>query len=206
VTKTRAEIGRQLNDWQARFHEQLGKQGFKDAIYGPYKGLESGARWMHCWASTNANAVPKPRHLQSSTRCDSQTGLYVSNQIYTGRVTLDFTWYQSTDLNAFQFARLLSRPGWSGAGGYGARGGKRMTEQMCRHEFIAGDNARPLLRATWCARAYREFEGLYDVTVIALTQDRDREALQAQLGMQGVSWDNATVMAQRFLDSIRWAR
>ena len=42
-----------------------------------------------------------------------------------------------------------------------------------------------LLRAIWCTRAYRDFEGLYDVTLIAVTQDRDREALVSRLSMQG---------------------
>lgn len=205
VTRSRAEIGRQLNVWQAGFYDELFKQGFKDATFGPYLGLESAARWMNCWANTNANAVPKPRHLQSSTRCDSQTGLYVSNQIYTGRLTLDLTWYQGTDLNAFQFANMLSGPGWSGFSGYGGRGNRRLTEQLCRHDFIAADINHPRLRATWCARAYREFDGLYDVSVIALTQDRDREALLARLTMRGVGWDNANALGKRFLDSLRLA-
>lgn len=205
VTKSRIEIGRQLNAWQAGFYEQLAKQGFKDATFGPYQGLESAARWMNCWANTNANAVPRPRHLQSSTRCDSQTGLYVSNQIYTGRLTMDLTWYKATDLNAFQFANMLTGPGGGGFGGYGGRGNRRMTEQLCRHDFIAGDEKHPRLRATWCVRAYREFEGLYDVIVLALTQDRDREALMARLTMRGVGWDNANTLGQRFLDSLRHA-
>ncbi|MBL8518970.1 MAG: trypsin-like peptidase domain-containing protein [Betaproteobacteria bacterium] len=199
VGQTRAEISRQLAAWQAGFYTELAKQGFKNATFGPYLGLESAARWMNCWANTNANAVPRPRHLQSSTRCDSQTGLYVSNQIYTGRLTLDLTLYQATDLNAFQFANLLS-----GRGASGTRGNRRMTEQICRHDFVAGDESRPRLRATWCARAYREFEGLYDVTVIALTQDRDREALHARLSMRGVGWDNANALAKRFLESLRF--
>lgn len=206
VAKTREEISRQLQTWQAAFYKQLTGQGFKSARYGPYLGLESAARWMNCWANTNANAVPKARFLKNTTNCNSQTGLFISNSIYTGNVSLNFSWYQATDLNAFQFSRLLTQPSYGGfSGGWGRGGDKRLTEQQCRHDFIAGDEKRPVVRATWCARAYREFEGLYDVTVIALTQDRGKEALQAQLRMQGVSWDNANAMAKRFLDSLQLA-
>jgi hypothetical protein len=53
-------------------------------------------------------------------------------------------------------------------------------------------------------RAYREFEGLYDVTLLALTQDRDREALLATLTMQGVSHANAVALGRRFLEAIEW--
>jgi hypothetical protein len=55
-------------------------------------------------------------------------------------------------------------------------------------------------------RAYREFEGLYNVTLLALTQDRDREALLAQLTMQGVSHGNAVALGRRFMEAIQWAR
>ncbi len=53
-------------------------------------------------------------------------------------------------------------------------------------------------------RAYREFEGLYNVTLLALTQDRDREALLAQLSMQGVSYANAEALGRKFLEAIQW--
>ena len=55
-------------------------------------------------------------------------------------------------------------------------------------------------------RAYREFEGLYNVTLLALTQDRDREALLAQLTIQGVSHGNAVALGRRFLEAIQWQR
>jgi hypothetical protein len=55
-------------------------------------------------------------------------------------------------------------------------------------------------------RAYREFEGLYDVTLLALTQDRSREALLAQLTMTGVSHANAVALGRRFLEAIEWQR
>ena len=84
---------------------------------------------------------------------------------------------------------------------------KRLTEQECHDDFVGGAGAgRPALRATWCMRAYREFEGLYNVRLLALTQDRDREALLAQLTMQGVSYANAVAFGRRFLEAIRWAR
>ena len=69
----------------------------------------------------------------------------------------------------------------------------------------AGDG-HPPLRATWCMRAYRDFEGIYDATLLVLTQDRGREALLAQLTMQGVSQANAVATGQRFLEAIEWSR
>ena len=203
VDKAREEVGRQLDAWQAVFYEALKGGGFRRALYGPYRGLESAAPWVTCWAATNADQVPRARTAVSTTRCSSETGIFVSDRILTGRVEFVYSYYKAIDLNAFQFAKELSQ---RGGGSYDPRGGKRLTEQECRDDFVTmGGPGHPPLRASWCMRAYREFEGLYNVTLIALTQDRDREALLAQLSMQGVSHANAVALGRRFLEAIEWA-
>ncbi|HEX6634038.1 MAG TPA: serine protease [Usitatibacter sp.] len=203
IDKAREEVGRQLDAWQSRFYQRLAQEGFRDASFGPYRGLESAAPWITCWAATNADQVPKPRVSINTTRCSSATSIFVSDRILTGRVDITYSYHRAIDLNAFQFANELAQH--AAAGGFAA--GRRLTEQSCTHDFVgAPGGGRPLLRATWCMRAYREFEGLYDVTVLVGTQDRDREALLAQLVMQGVSESNALALGKRFLEEIRWAR
>ncbi|HUL55563.1 MAG TPA: serine protease [Usitatibacter sp.] len=203
VDKAREEVGRQLASWQASFYATLRDRGFRSSSFGPYRGLESAAPWMTCWGATNADAIPKPRTAVNSTRCSSATGIFVSDRILTGRLDFAYSYFKAVDLNAFQFSKELSQRSWGFDGGLS----KRLTEQECRDDFVeAGTGARPPLRATWCMRAYREFEGLYNVTLLALTQDRDREALLAQLTMQGVSYDNAVALGRRFLEAIEWAK
>jgi S1-C subfamily serine protease len=202
VDKAREEVGRQLDAWQATFYEALKGGGFRPTPYGPYQGLESSAPWMTCWADTNANQLPRARTVINTTRCTSETGIFVSDRILTGRVEFTYWYYKAIDLNAFQFAKELSQRGGSAID---PRGGKRLTEQECRDDFVTAGAGHPPLRASWCMRAYREFEGLYNVTLIALTQDRDREALLGQLTMQGVSHANALALGKRFLDAIALA-
>jgi serine protease Do len=202
LDKAKEEIGRQLDAWQAGFFDALRTQGFRGTTLGPYRGLESAAPWMSCWASTNAGQAPKPRASINTTRCSSSTGIFVSDRVLTGRLDFSYSYFKALDLNAFQFAKELSQRARSSAGD----SDKRLTEQECRDDFLATGEGRPPLRATWCMRAYREFEGLYNVTLIALTQDRDREALLSQLTMQGVSHANAVSLGRRFLEAIEWAR
>lgn len=202
LDKAREEVGRQLDAWQAAFHDAMRSQGFRATEIGPYRALESAAPWVTCWASTNADAVPRPRTAANATRCTTATGIFVSDRILTGRIDFTHSYFKAVDLNAFQFARELSQR--SGAG-LDPRGGRRLTAQECRDDFVAAAGAaRPALRATWCMRAYREFEGLYDVVLIVLTQDRDREALLSSITMQGTSHANAVALGRRFLESIEW--
>lgn len=203
LDKAREEVGRQLDAWQSAFYQALFQHDFRDTAFGPYRGMESAAPWLTCWAATNADQVPKPRVAINTTRCSSVTGLFVSDRILTGRLDLTYSYHKSIDLNAFQFAREVSLQ----ASAASFDRGRRLTEQECTDGFVEGvPRERPVLRARWCMRAYREFDGLYDVTVLAVTQDRDREALLAQLAMQGVSRANAAALGKRFLEAIRWAR
>ena len=202
VDKAREEVGRQLDAWQATFYEALKGGGFRQAPYGPYRGLESAAPWVTCWAATNSDQVPRARAAVNTTRCTSETGIFVSDRILTGRLEICYSYYKSIDLNAFQFAKELSQRGGSS---FDSRANKRLTEQQCRDDFVSLGPGHPPLRASWCMRAYREFEGLYNVTLLALTQDRDREALLAQLTMQGVSHANAIALGRRFLEAIELA-
>ena len=205
VDKAREEVGRQLDAWQAAFYETLRLRSFRSTAIGPYRALESAAPWFTCWAATNADNVPKPRTAVNTTRCTSTTGLFVSDRILTGRVDFSYSYYKAIELNAFQFAKELSQR--SAGPGLDPRAGKRLTAQECRDDFVAAAaGAKPPLRATWCMRAYREFEGLYNVTLLVMTQDRAREALLAQLTMQGISYANAISLGRRFLEAIEWQR
>ena len=61
----------------------------------------------------------------------------------------------------------------------------------------------PPLRVIWCAQAYREFEGLYDVALIAVTEDHGSEALVSRLSLQAVGYDDAMALGKRFLEAVQ---
>jgi S1-C subfamily serine protease len=197
----RAEIGRQLMAWQAGLYNALREQGLRHNAFGPYRAPETSAAWFNCWAHTNANQEPKPRATVNTSDCYTSTILFVAGDLSTGQIRATHTHLKSVDLNEFQFAALLSQY-YQTASSQWSR--KRHTRTRCRESFLAARaEDRPPVRAVWCARAYREFEGLYDVTVLAVTQDRAREALVTRLSMQGVAYDNAMQLARRFLEEVR---
>jgi S1-C subfamily serine protease len=198
----REEIGRQLTSWQAGLYGALAGRGFRASSLGPYRAPESVAPWFTCWANTNADAKPKPRARVSETNCRMQTAVFIAGDLQTGQVTIGHSYVSSIDLNAFQFSAFLShqyQPSWGGSVGR-----KRLTAQRCHEDFVGAADAagHPLLRALWCARAYREFEDLYDVVVVTVTQDRAREALISRLDMRGVTYDNAMLLGRQFLTAV----
>ena len=202
----RADITRQLVGWQAGLYGDVAARALNGTVLGPYRAPESAAPWFSCWSRTNADATPRPRALVNQTSCSTQTNLFIAGDLNTGQIDYSHAYVRSVDLNPFQFATFLSQQYQSTAPmSYGR---KRLAAQKCNEDFVAtgSDSGRPLLRVIWCARAYREFDGLYDVAVTAVTQDREREALVSRLNMRGTTYANAIALAKRFLDNVEWAR
>jgi serine protease Do len=200
----RTGIGHQLTAWGSALYESFGEVGFSSTILGAYRAPETIASWFKCWAHTNAGAVPAPRASINSTNCMSDSSLFVATDLQTGAIQINNSYVKTIDLNPFQLANLLarlSRPRLVGGGPFR----KWYTPERCHEDFVRATPApdRPPLRAIWCAQAYREFEGLYDVSLIAVTQDHGTEALVSRLNLQAVGYDDAMALGKRFLEAVR---
>jgi serine protease Do len=200
----RAEVGRQFVAWRSALYRSFAEKGFRPTALGPYLAPETVAPWFNCWANTNAGATPRPRVSINSINCKADTGLYVATDLNTGAIQIDHSYVKAIDLNQFQLATLLtqmSQPRLVGGGPFR----KWYTPQRCHADFVGAAAApdRPPLRVIWCAQAYREFEGLYDVALIAVTQDQGSEALVSRLSLQAVGYDDAVTLGKRFLQSVQ---
>jgi len=207
VANARNEIGHQLTARQSALYDTLLHDGFRAADSGPYRAPESAAPWFTCWANTNADRHPPPRGVIDTTSCRADTSLFIAEDLQVGGIQLSHAYVRSVDLNAFQFATFVSKY-YNPLPQAGAWTGKRLTTPRCHEDFVAAPakDDRPLLRAAWCARAYRDFPELYDVLVTAVTQDRDTQALTVQLSMQSVNYEAALALGQRFLETLAWSR
>ena len=203
----RAEIGRQLKAAQASLYQAFADGGFGAVAFGPYRAPEAGAPWFTCSAQTNAGAVPKPRVSIKSMNCRSDTGLFIASDLMTGAIQLTHSFVTTADLNPFQFAAALSRQSQTPMLGdiLLLRRVKWQTTQHCHEDFVAAAVGRnhPPLRVAWCAQAYRDFDGLYDVTLTAITEDHDTEALVSRLSLQAVGYDEAVALGKRFLEAVQ---
>jgi serine protease Do len=204
VADLHAEIARQLTVWQSSLYKSFGEEGFRSTTLGPYRAPEPTAPWFDCWADTNADARPKPRASINSISCTSDTDLYVAADLNIGAIQIYHSYVKTIDLNQFQLATLLtqlSQPRLVGGGPFR----KWYTPERCHEDFVSAAAApdHPPLRAIWCAQAYREFAELYDVTLVAVTQDDGSEALVSRLSLHAVSYDDAMALGKRFLEALQ---
>ncbi len=199
----RAEIGRQLLAWQAGLYRSFADGGFHQVAFGPYQAPETSAPWVSCFGRTNAGVVPKPRASINSINCRSDTSLFIASDLTTGSIVLGHSYATTADLNQFQFAAVLSRQSQPSVTG-GAHFRKWYTAQRCHEDFVeAAGDSHPPLRVVWCAQAYRDFEGLYDVTLTAITEDHGTEALVSRLTLQAVGYEQAIAIGKHFLQAVQ---
>lgn len=203
----RKDVIAQLASWRGALYKSLGDEGFRDRVFGSYQAPETRSAWFECWASTNASASPKPRASINSTSCKADASVYVASDLNTGTVEVNHSYAKSIDLNQFQFATVLTQlaqPRLTMGGSFR----KWYTPQHCHEDFVGVTPAaeHPSLRVMWCAQGYREFDGLYDVAVVAVTQDRADEALVSRLNLQAIAYNDALRIGASFLQRLQVVR
>jgi serine protease Do len=203
----RKDVVQQLGSWRAALYGSLAEQGYQSETFGPYQAPETRASWFECWSQTNASASPKPRASINTTNCTADASVFVASDLHTGTIEVSQSYVKSVDLNQFQLANVLSgmaQPRLAIGGPFR----KWYTPQHCHDDFVdvAPAASHPPLRATWCMQGYREFENLYDVVLIAVTQDQGHEALVSRLSLQAIGYDDAIKLGQRFLEGLQVVR
>jgi hypothetical protein len=203
----RTEVARQLTVSRAGLYKAFAEKGFHSDAIGPYRAPATSAPWFNCWSNTNAGAIPKPRASINSTRCASETGLFVASDLHTGRIEINNSYVRSIDLNQFQLATVLSQQSYPRLQS-GGPFRKWYSPERCHDDFViaSAGGGHPPLRVIWCSQGYRPFNGLYDVAMTAVTQDHSSEGLVSRLSLQAVSYDDAIAIAKRFLEAIQVAR
>ncbi|MCK7593398.1 S1 family peptidase [Pseudomarimonas salicorniae] len=202
LAEVREEIARQLLAWQDRFFADLAGIEWSASTFGDYQVQEPQADWFSCWASTNADDRPRPRVLERSSQCVASSDLFISGEQGTGLLQVAHSHLRSRELNAAQFSAFLTQRFTIGS----HRGTRRNTGTRCVDGFVAASADAPELKTVWCAQAYKDFPGIYDIELLALTRDSSKTALLSRLAIRGTSYENGLREGRRFLEGIAWKR
>lgn len=206
IKQARRSVNDQIIAWQSKLYEELKQKGFTTSKFSRYQAPKSEAPWFDCWSKTNANDKPAPLARESTTHCDLDGQMFIQDNLRTGAVRISHTHTSSLSLNDFQFASFTQKYYYPMP--LGNDSGKHVTRRFCVEENIAPKDptTQPPSHVVWCQQAYRDFEDLYDVYVLAITQDQNREALISRLSMKGVQHDKASEYASAFLGAIQWVK
>lgn len=131
--------------------------------------------------------------------CSARAGVYVQSSLTTGDIDFQHVVLSTDRLDAWRFAnRLAAQTSTSGRGGTTAQ-----------HGPFACDRSTVQLKGfdadmTICARGYRSFDGLYDVTLRLASLNGRQRGFVSQLHMTGMDYPSALAFVRRYVGAMEW--
>lgn len=151
---------------------------------------------MRCWGRLNENKE-NPYDF-NAVDCAMESAIYVSDQLQVGNIAIRHEFLTTNKLNSLRFSTLISSS--FANENFGNNKDKNRTGPKCNEAFV--ENTSLPLRAVMCVRAYREFEGLYDFSLLTSTTDASLSNLQSRIDANGVSFENGLRITRTFLNAI----
>ena len=193
-----AEITRQLLAHQEDLVARTMNKPFRQQTHGKYKVPLLDEAYARCWGDANS---PRKRGLGvERSDCVMDTSLF-TGQGNTGALGVRHEVYDGSRLGTWRFYRQYSAS-------FGDEsfepGGTNMTAAECHEDFV--DQHGLPLRVVLCARAYRKFAGLYDMSVLVASLDDPLHGVQGRLDASGVSFGNGLKLVKHYVEGFAWAR
>ncbi|MCP4769620.1 MAG: trypsin-like peptidase domain-containing protein [Gammaproteobacteria bacterium] len=156
---------------------------------------------LRCWGHTEDEA--EVYFVGTHQHCQSEDSIYISNHLYTGRITSDYEWITTERLNPFQFYQAVSTR-FEHRNPYSSDDEKEVSNFTCHQDTVSNGGQRWKLSS--CFRRYQKYDGLYDASLVMVTLDSSHEALLVKYSASGISKQNAISLFKRVMESIEWKR
>ena len=134
--------------------------------------------------------------------CDAKATLYVASDLRSGGLWFRHSVLHSTTLDAWRFAHRLQAISTLSSGKIGSGRNRQLAPYACKQDDLGLDGLQ--VNAIVCLRAYRRFEGLYDLNVHIVSKNASQRAFVSTLSLTGVSSEVALAFAKTYLAAIRW--
>ena len=189
-------VGQQLLSHQNALIDTVLGEPFSLKALGNYLVPVRESEQMRCWGRSNDNKDSS--YDFNAVDCSMESAIYVSDQLQVGHISIRHEYLKATQLDSLRFSALISQAFKNE--NFGNNKDKNLTAPMCKEAFVA--NSSVPLRAVLCVRAYREFDGLYDFSLLTASTDDRLSNLQSRLDASGVSYDNGLRISHAFLNQI----
>jgi hypothetical protein len=197
----KAHIQRQLMENQEQLIDTMLNSPWPQAELGPARIPGQVTDMLSCWGSSNNND-PKRLFTSVQQRCAMGEQIFLHQNFFSGEIEMEFELLSSIEVNQQRFYNLLQQAINS------AQAPNRATKLdvsnfQCRQGGFENQHTLEQ-KAAFCTRAYKEFEGLYDVLYISATVNEKNQSLISHFTLAGVSQESSIKFAKRFMESASW--
>jgi serine protease Do len=154
---------------------------------------------IKCWGGSSDREGLRYDHAVQE--CSSQDVIFIDDDLETGELRYEFHRFASRELGNVQFYGLLAGNYQHGEH-FNARDREHVSNFRCREDFVRGSGI--VWRVSFCARRYKRYAGLFDVSVVMASTELLQRGLVVRLGIDGISETRASGMLRRFIEVIEW--
>ena len=157
--------------------------------------------FIKCWGYTDDNK--KNLFDSVSKRCETEQDIYLSHDFRTGKLELEFFWLESTELDRWRFSREYKKIFSSFMPGNRATGDD-VGNFSCQQKLISNSDNKAASKVAFCTRAYKHFDGLYDVLFVQGSLANSTKAFISHFTLSGVGMAEATKFMRQFMKVAQW--
>jgi hypothetical protein len=195
-----AALRDQLWQYQHLYLEDLFAKPPASVPLGPFRVPSAPAAYFDCWGDRADEDGDRYESLVHY--CNTDDWVFISEEHVLAPITFQHRQLAGEALPSPAFFDLYSGF-FEGSSSQLAGNDRLFTPFRCHTRFV--DSGGQPFKTTFCARAYRELEGLYDVVFKAAALGRSRQGLETSLVLSAVSFENAEQLARRYFAEIQWS-
>lgn len=192
-------IRQSLYDDQEVFFQSVLAREFETDPLGDARVPARLAPNLRCWGHTQDSE--EVFFVGAHLHCRSEDSIYVSERLYTGRMSYDYEWITTERLNPFQFYHAVSSR-FEHRKAYNSNDEKEVGSFQCHQDTVTSGGHR--WKVSSCLRGYGKYQGLHDASFIMVTIDRADRALLIRYTLSGISKRNAVDLFRRVMETIEW--
>jgi hypothetical protein len=191
----------QLRAYQDSYIARVFADSVKRVTLGRFSLPTEPAAFFKCWA--DADRDEEDPYETVHHQCSTDDYVFISGEQSTGLMSLSHQLLINKSLNPFRFHALYtSRFGRSFDNDIPYAGAHVVTPFKCETRNVKRQGMK--MRTAFCVRKHRKLEGLYDAMVKAAVLGTSETGLVTTLSLSGVTFENAHMLARRYLEQIEW--
>ena len=194
-----AMVAEQLLENQARLVERTLAEAPPSTQLGDYTAPGALAPFINCWGGSEEDLDSSLDYVYYG--CQTRDEIFLADSLNTGSIRYQHEFVSSESLGPLRFWRQLEDRGYyprlelSGDEA-------TVTNFRCQSGFVEGRTLP--LKVTYCVRAYRKLDGLFDAYLSATSLVEDTRALQTRLALSGFSWESLERFTSAYLEGFQW--
>lgn len=194
-------IAQQLLANQTELFSKLQNAAWQMAPLGRATIPAKVGEFLSCWGDSNTNDEDA-LFLSVENRCRLDEQIFLHSGLRSGGIELEFEWLNGQKLGENRFYSLYNSS-VIGAGAGNAATKTDVTNYQCKNNKVTNKH-NVTSKTVLCIRAYKEFDGLYDVLFVGATLDHKEQGLISHFTLAGVAKDSALRFIKQFMDAVEW--